>query len=234
VIVAARDEAGRLAATIAALRRGLPGAAIWVADDGSRDATASIARAMGAALSSLGARAGKGRAMEAAILSALAADAPRRGAEHDRLVVLCDGDLAESAERLAGLAAVAGERRGQLVLAAFARPRGGGLGILRAVARRSVTRATGARVGAPLSGQRALRAGELRALLPLASGYGMDVGMTIDALRTGMAVREVTLDLHHRALGRTPRGFVHRGRQLLDVLAAVRSRRENRCHAGDA
>ena len=43
VVVAAHNEADRIAATLAALARAFPGAPVWVADDGSRDATAEIA-----------------------------------------------------------------------------------------------------------------------------------------------------------------------------------------------
>ncbi len=40
VIVAARNEADRMAETVAALRGAFPAAAIWVADDASTDGTA--------------------------------------------------------------------------------------------------------------------------------------------------------------------------------------------------
>ena len=53
---------------------------------------------------------------------------------------------------------------------------------------------------------------------------GMELGMTIDAVRVGHRVVEVELDLSHRATGRTPAGFAHRGRQLHDFVRAYRSR----------
>jgi hypothetical protein len=49
--------------------------------------------------------------------------------------------------------------------------------------------------------------------------------MTIDAVRAGFRVREVELPLAHRATGRTLRGFLHRGRQLLDFVAVYLRRR---------
>jgi hypothetical protein len=49
--------------------------------------------------------------------------------------------------------------------------------------------------------------------------------MNIDAARAGFRIAEVELDLEHRATGRTLGGFVHRGRQLRDVLRAYASRR---------
>ena len=44
--------------------------------------------------------------------------------------------------------------------------------------------------------------------------------MTVDAVRAGLTVEEVELDLAHRATGRDARGFLHRGRQLADVVLA--------------
>ena len=45
--------------------------------------------------------------------------------------------------------------------------------------------------------------------------------MTIDALRAGLEVEEVELDLEHRATGRDPAGFLHRGQQLVDAVLAT-------------
>jgi glycosyltransferase involved in cell wall biosynthesis len=54
VIVTAHDEADRLPATLAALAAAFPGARVLVADDGSTDGTAEVARAHGAEVDSLG------------------------------------------------------------------------------------------------------------------------------------------------------------------------------------
>jgi hypothetical protein len=78
---------------------------------------------------------------------------------------------------------------------------------------------------APISGQRAMRADVLRDVLPFAKGFGMETGMTIDAIRAGHRVREIELDLEHRATGRTLGGFAHRGRQAADILRAYLARR---------
>ncbi|MGB7685670.1 MAG: glycosyltransferase, partial [Solirubrobacterales bacterium] len=47
-IVAARNEADCIGATVAALRDAFPAAAIWVADDASTDGTAEAAMVAGA------------------------------------------------------------------------------------------------------------------------------------------------------------------------------------------
>jgi hypothetical protein len=45
--------------------------------------------------------------------------------------------------------------------------------------------------------------------------------MTIDAIRAGLVLEEVELDLDHRPTGRDAAGFAHRARQLLDALLAT-------------
>jgi hypothetical protein len=69
-----------------------------------------------------------------------------------------------------------------------------------------------------------MRVSTLRALIPFADGWGLETGMTIDALRAGYRVEEVELPLEQRATGRSPAGFFHRARQLRDIRRAVRSR----------
>jgi hypothetical protein len=115
--------------------------------------------------------------------------------------------------------------RCDLAIAVFARRVGGGLGIAVGFAGWAIERRSGARMQAPISGQRAMRTGVLRSLLPFADGFGMETGMTIDAVRAGYDVREIELELAHRATGRTLGGFVHRGRQLADIVRAYRARR---------
>jgi hypothetical protein len=53
----------------------------------------------------------------------------------------------------------------------------------------------------------------------------METAMTIDAVRAGLRVVEIPIDgLSHRPTGRGTRGFAHRARQGLDILAAVAAR----------
>jgi glycosyltransferase involved in cell wall biosynthesis len=220
VIVAARNEADRIAATIAALRRSLPAASLWVADDASTDGTAEAALAAGAQVVSRRRPHGKGANVTAAAEAALGADQPR-------LVLLCDGDLGDSAALLTPLVEAVERGECDLAVAAFSHRVGGGFGIALGFARWAIRRRCGLATVAPISGQRALRVEALRATLPFARGYGMEVGMTIDAVRAGCSLREYELDLSHRATGRGPAGFLHRGRQLVDFAAAWLNRRSS-------
>ena len=98
-------------------------------------------------------------------------------------------------------------------------------GFALAFARWAIKRRCGLATTAPISGQRAMRASVLQDVLPFADGFGMEVGMTIDAVRAGYRVAEVELDLSHRASSRNPAGFAHRARQLVDFVRAYRARR---------
>jgi glycosyltransferase involved in cell wall biosynthesis len=217
-IVAAHDEAERIAATVTALRETFPAAAIWVADDASGDGTAELAMTAGARVVSRGRPHGKGANVTAAAQAALSAEpAPR-------LVLLCDGDLGASAARLAPLVTAVEAGECDLAVASFSRRVGGGFGIALSFAHWAIRRLCGAETEAPISGQRALRVEALRATLPFAAGFGMEIGITVDAVRAGFRLREYELDLEHRATGRNLSGFLHRGRQLSDFARVYLSR----------
>ncbi|HWB69435.1 MAG TPA: glycosyltransferase [Solirubrobacterales bacterium] len=219
VVVAARNEADRIGATLAALRSSFPGASLWVADDASTDGTGEAAMAAGGQLVRRGRPHGKGANMTAAVQAALSAE------PEPRLVLLCDGDLGDSAALLAPLVAALERGECDLAVAAFARRVGGGFGLALGFAGWAIRRLCGVRTSAPISGQRALRVEALRACLPFAEGFGMEIGITVDAVRAGYRLGEYELDLEHRATGRTLSGFAHRAAQLRDFLRAYAARR---------
>jgi hypothetical protein len=103
-----------------------------------------------------------------------------------------------------------------LAVAAFARRVGGGFGIALGFSRWVIQKRCGFLADAPISGQRAMKVEVLRAVLPFSKAYGMETGMTIDAVRAGYRVGEYELKLAHRATGKTIGGFIHRFRQMID------------------
>jgi glycosyltransferase involved in cell wall biosynthesis len=190
---------------------------VIVADDASTDGTAAAGRAAGAEVLKAPRHVGKGGAATPAAWRAL-----ERGAG---IVVLCDGDLADSARHLPRLVDPVRSGHAGLAVATFERRVGGGFGAALRFARWAIERRSGLRMRAPISGQRALSAQALRAALPFAARFGMEIGMTVDVARAGHRVVEIELPLAHRATGRTWRGFLHRGRQLRDFLLVYLRRR---------
>ncbi len=98
---------------------------------------------------------------------------------------------------------------------------GGGFGLVKAFSRWAIRTTTGVDTAEPLSGQRAITGTALEACRPLASGFGLETAMTIDALRLGFRVGEVSVDMRHRPTGRTLAGFTHRARQGLQILLSL-------------
>jgi hypothetical protein len=211
ILVAARDEEDAIAGTVAALRDAFPEAEVIVADDGSRDATAERAESAGAVVLRLERR-GKGQALSAA----------ERAAPPGALL-LVDADLTGDLRAL-----LPSDKLSQgLRIAAFARRQGGGIGLAKRVARELIRLRSGFEAREPLSGQRFVPPRVRAAVFPLAPGFGVETRMTIDAVRAGLPVEEVELDLEHRATGRDVGGYLHRSRQLVDALLAAGPLRVN-------
>lgn len=217
-IVVARNEADSIGATLDALAASMPGARLLVADDASSDRTGEIAMQHGALVVGRGRPHGKGANASAAAEALLCEG-------FTGTVLLCDGDLGSSAGPLVALVEAVEAGECDLAVAAFARREGGGFGLAVGYAGEKIAELSGFKAEAPISGQRAMSAATLRRLLPFEAGWGMEMGMTIDAVRAGLEVREIELALAHRATGRTLGGFLHRGRQLRDFRRVYRSRR---------
>ena len=199
VLVAARDEEERIGETVVAVGSWFPEADVVVADDGSRDRTAEVARAAGARVIELERR-GKGQALTLA----------ERELGPGPLL-LCDADLVGDVRALA-------ESDADLSIAVFRRREGGGFGFAKRAARSLIVARCGFTAREPLSGQRWLSESARDAVFPVAMGFGVETRMTIDAARAGLEIDEIELELEHRATGRDVRGFVHRGRQLLELV----------------
>lgn len=220
VLITALNEGDRIASTVAAVLGRWPGANVVVADDGSTDDTAEVARAAGAEVVGAGRDIGKGGAASLGAARLLEAG--------PGMVLLCDADLGESAARLDRLVDAVSRGEGDLAVAVFARRVGGGFGFAVGFAHWAIRNLTGLDMKAPISGQRAMDGETFRAVVPFAPRFGMEIGMTVDAFRAGRRVVEVEVDLEHRATGRSLSGFLHRFRQLVDFVAVWASLKRGR------
>ncbi|MGD8200519.1 glycosyltransferase [Ornithinimicrobium sp. W1679] len=219
-VVPAKDEEERVAATVEALRR-VPGVLhVVVVDDGSTDQTAAVAEWTGGVEV---VRHDRNRGKAAAMTTgAQAAGRLFPGAP----VLFVDADLTTSAGNLGPLVAAVLDGTADMTIAVLPpqdRP-GGGFGIVVRTAREGIRRLTGWAPTQPLSGQRCLTREALDAALPLAHGWGVEVGLTVDVLRAGGRVMEVPCELHHRVTGTDWSSQVHRARQLADVTRALAER----------
>lgn len=188
---------------------------VQVVDDDSRDGTAMVAIQAGARVVVQGRNLGKGKSLNR-VLPYLDFD----------VLLLIDGDLGKHASQ-AGLLlepVVSGEA--DLSIAAFPPPtRKGGFGFVQGLARRGIEEMAGRNMMSPISGQRAMTREVYAKISPFDAGFGVEVGMTIDALRAGFRVVEVRTDMSHRETGRDLSGFAHRGKQFLDIRRALFKRR---------
>src|SRR5690606_32860013 len=176
---------------------------VLVVDDGSRDGTAEEARRRGARVVSLPHNAGKGQALMEGLRRVRA-----------EAVGLVDADLEESAVRVAPLLTAVLEGEADLAIG-HVDPlySSRGFGLVKAFAAWGLAGRCGRRFMSPLSGQRTLAQRALRHVLPLAPGWGVEVGMTVDAVRAGLRVVEIPVAIRHRVTGRDWRGVRHRAGQ---------------------
>ncbi|MFK5633503.1 glycosyltransferase family 2 protein [Ornithinimicrobium sp. LYQ103] len=219
-VVPAKDEEERIGATIVALQSIPYVLHVVVVDDGSRDQTAAVAEWTGHVDVVRHSRnRGKSAAMTtgSARAAELAPGAP---------VLFADADLEGSAAALGVLVGPVLADEAEMTIAVLPpqdRP-GGGFGVVVRTARAGITRLTGWTPAQPLSGQRCLSRAALDAAMPLADGWGVEVGLTVDVLRNGDRVLEVPCELRHRVTGRDLASQAHRARQLADVTRALAER----------
>lgn len=212
VIIPAFNEADRIGETVTAVQDSMQIDEIIVIDDGSVDETAVRAAKAGARVIIQRTNQGKGAALNIAC----------RDISSSEIVVFLDGDLGKSAANFSLLLPPIREGRADVTVARFPPPPvPGGFGLVKGLAAGGIYRLTGQKLTAPISGQRAMRIEVLQSILPFASGFGVEVAATIDTLRNGWQIREIEIDMEHNFSRRDWAGFIHRGRQFLDICQVL-------------
>ncbi len=219
----------RIAATVGAARELRGVEVVVVCDDGSSDRTAQHAAAAGAIVVSHKRNRGKAAAVESAVNGLGVLEQRDKRTEAGTLLLL-DADLGESAANCAPLIEPVVSGLADLTIAVLPAQQtadgsaAGGFGLVMNTAARGIAELTGWTPRAPLSGQRCLTRRAFELASPLAAGWGMEVGMTVDILRAGLKIEEIDLDLRHRATGSDLSSQLHRAKQLRDVTRALATR----------
>lgn len=214
VIIPAFNEESVIVETLQAVGNAWPDHQAIVVDDGSNDETGEKARRAGALVIRHQHNQGKGAAINSA--------APFVRGD---IVVLLDADLGKSAYGFTRLLSPIFNGSADVTVAKFPpSPVKGGFGMVKGLATEGVFRMTGCFVPSVLSGQRAMRYKVFQSALPFASGFGIEVGATIDILRQGWRLQEVEIDFSHHYSGRNLRGFIHRGHQFFDICRVLKEK----------
>lgn len=219
IVIPAWNEAEVIGDTLRALCKASDEEDRWwdeliVVNDGSDDGTAFIAEQWADRVITLERNSGKGAALQ-------------RGCEEacHPIIVLLDADLGSSAMHAKRLLAPMIDEGAHMAIAVFAKPhKKGGFGIVKRLASLGIFWLSGYKTRAPLSGQRAIRKEIISTMDSFAHRFGVEVGLTIDAVRRGLVIREVDVPFQHREYGRTWRGFTHRGKQFVAVFITLLDR----------
>ena len=220
VVIPAYNEQVRIRATVEAARTIPEVSVVVVVDDGSTDATSALAQEAGAITVRHTRNLGKAAALTTG--AAVVAELDTREGGPPRHLLFLDADLEETALEAAPLVTPIVEGAADMSIGVLPRSApGGGWGFVVRLSSGGIERMTGWTPAQPLSGQRCLTRPVFDQLLPLAHGFGVEVGLTIDALQRGLRVVEVPVDLAHRVTGTSLRDRVHRARQWQDVARAL-------------
>ncbi|MGI8938017.1 MAG: glycosyltransferase [Iamia sp.] len=210
-VIPVHDSEDRVGDTVIATAA-LPGVVrVVVVDDASADDSAVAASDAGADVVRLEVNRGKAGAIRAGLEQC-------RDAE---VVLLLDADLGATAAGAAPLIGPVVDGEVDMTIGVLPRAgRKGGFGLIKRLSAAGIRRGCGFEARAPLSGQRAVRREVLDQLGPV-ERFGLEVALTIDAVRAGARVAEVEVDIDHAHTGRRVAGFRHRGRQGSDIARAL-------------
>lgn len=213
VIIPAYNEQSRILKTLESLR-GVEGVKeIIVVDDGSTDSTYELLqKCRDITLLHMDCNKGKGNAVRCAL-------------EHvnNNFVALLDADLCESAAEVRKLLEHMKPDEKSIVIGRLPSPKKpGGFGIVKKISGRGFHILASKKVDSLLSGQRILPLDFLKSI-ELPDGFGLEFKITLEGVRRGFELIEVPVDMRHRETGRDIKGFLHRGRQCLDIISLIRS-----------
>lgn len=211
IIIPAYNEEHFLPITLKSLLQNPFWHELIIVDDGSTDGTKDIEIPKLAKLIRHKQNMGKGKAIETGI----------KASQGDILMFL-DADLGETALFADQLLSPVINENVHMTIAKFPQSnKKGGFGIVKSMARYGIYRLTGLYVEEPLSGQRCIRREVIGVIKNFHVGFGFEVALTLDVIRAGYTFKEVAIPFQHRELGRTLKGFYHRGKEMTQIAKTL-------------
>lgn len=181
---------------------------IVIVNDGSTDNTLDICKSLGVKVIDIETNQGKGHAIKKAIES-ITFD----------FLALVDGDLGKTSWEIKKLIGPIINGKGDVSIAKFPKAEvKGGFGLVKGFAKKSVYYFTGVQMDTSLSGQRVYRKEVLERIDYIPNRYGIELAMTVQTINNGYLIIEVPVTMKHRFTERNLKGFIHRGKQFLDIL----------------
>ncbi len=211
IIIPAFNESNSIQDTVQAVKSLKSVGQIIVVNDCSTDLTGDLAEDAEAEVINLSRNVGKGGAINF-------------GLKHAKggIIGFIDGDLGKSAVEVEKLIIPVIENKADMTIGRFPPAvKKGGFGLVNNLARKGIRWFTGLQVASPLSGQRVMRREILEKVGLMEARFGIEVGLTIDVLRLGFRIKEIPVQMTHAETSRDLAGFLHRGRQFVDVLAVL-------------
>jgi len=213
VIIPAFNEQSQILRTLSGLEGIQSIKEIIVVDDGSTDSTYKLLKPLkDITLLHIEYNSGKGNAVRYALDYAT-----------NKFVALLDADLCESSSEIQKLINVIRPDKEAIIIGKLpSSPGSGGFGMLKLISANSFQALTCKKVNSLLSGQRILPLDFLKSI-ELPYGFGLEFKITLEGVRRNLEVIEVPVNMRHRETGRDLKGFIHRGKQCLDILNLIRS-----------
>ena len=211
VVIPAYNEEENIATTIKNVENIKLIDEIVIVDDGSTDRTSDIVKDLNIRLIKLEKNSGKGYAIRKAL----------EVIDYE-YVVLLDGDIGESSHEVNKLILPVIEDQCDVTIARFGKAKKkGGFGLVKNLAKYGVYIYTGRKIDTTLSGQRVYKKQVIEKINYIPDRFGVEIAMTVETFRNDFTVKEINVTMSHAETGRDLGGFIHRGRQFLDILITI-------------
>ncbi len=214
VVIPAYNEGNRILKTLTGLMDLKQINEIIVVDDGSTDNTSeNVNNHPKTKLIRHEKNRGKSAALQTGVQEAL---------KRADIIVFLDGDLEESSREAMKLILPLLKGEAEVTIGRFPpAQKKGGFGLVKGLIYVGQKIHTGKSIQAALSGQRAFKREVLDNIHLSDSGYGVELSMTIDLLRSGVRLKEIPVEMKHNETGRDLKGFLHRGKQFVQIFKVI-------------